>query len=85
MTAKQYNELSTNARADYLWDQGIFLLQRQVKGNYIIKMYSLEKFFVEVCYNATDNCIDDISALEKDDDWYGYLNFINLKLLLNHK
>ena len=83
MTPQEFNQLPSNVRAELLWDQGQYLLERVVYNEYIVKMYLVDKFYVEVYYNATDNQIEDITALENEKDWEGFLNSINIKVLLN--
>ena len=83
MTPQEFNQLPSNVRAELLWDQGQYLLERVVYNEYIVKMYLVDKFYVEVYYNANDNQIEDVTALENEKDWEGFLNSINIKVLLN--
>ena len=82
MTPDKFNSMLTDAKANFLWDNGVFVDERISYNKYLIKIYSLLDFYVEVYYNINDNKIEDIYALESEDDWEGILKMINLTKLL---
>ena len=79
MTPEKFNSLITDAKANYLWDNGVFIDERMCYNKFIIKVYSLLDFYVEVYYSMSDNKIEDIYALETEEDWEGFLKNIDLK------
>lgn len=79
MTPEKFNSLITDAKANYLWDNGVFIDERICYNKFIIKVYCLLDFYVEVYYSMSDNKIEDIYALETEEDWEGFLKNIDLK------
>ena len=79
MTAEKFNSLITDSKANFLWDNGVYVDERISYNKYLIKIYSLVDFYVEVYYCIEDNKIEDIYAIETDEDWEGFLKYINLK------
>jgi hypothetical protein len=56
--------------------------ERIIYNKYIIKMYSIYSFFVEVWIDVKTLKIDKIQALENSQDWQGYLKSIRLEDLI---
>lgn len=81
MTPEKFNKMMTDAKANFLWDNGVFIDERISYNKYIIKVYSLLDFFVEVYYSLEDNKIEDIYAIETEEDWEGFLKTIDLREL----
>ncbi len=81
MTPARFNRLMTDAKANFLWDNGVFVGERVSYNKYLIKIYSLLDFYVEVYYGIEDNKIEDIYAIETEDDWEGFLKTIDLREL----
>ena len=83
MTAKQFNAMkSLDNKADLVWDIGMHVDERIIYNKYIIKMYSIYSFFVEVWIDVKTLKIDKIQALENSQDWQGYLKSIRLEDLI---
>lgn len=82
MTAKNFNELSIENKSTYLWENGIYVDERVSYNKYLIKIYSLDDFYVEVYYSIEDNKIEDIYGVETDEDWEGFLKTIDLRELM---
>jgi len=81
VTAEKFNKMLTDAKANFLWDNGAFVNERVSYNKYLIKIYSLLDFYVEVYYSIEDNKIEDIYAIETEEDWDGFLKTIDLKEL----
>ena len=79
MTPVKFNTLMTDAKANFLWDNGMYVDERISYNKYLIKIYSLMDFYVEVYYSMEDNKIEDIYAIQTDEDWDSFLKGINLK------
>lgn len=79
VTADKFNKMVTDAKANFLWDNGVFVNERVSYNKYLIKVYSLLDFYVEVYYSIEDNKIEDIYAIETEEDWDGFLKTIDLK------
>ena len=79
MTAEKFNSLITDSKANFLWDNGVYVDERISYNKYLIKIYSLVDFFVEVYYCIEDNKIEDIYAIQTEEDWEGFLKYIQLK------
>lgn len=82
MTPDKFNHMLTDAKANFLWDNGVYVDERVSYNKYLIKIYSLIDFYVEVYYSLEDNKIEDIYAIETDEDWEGFLKVIDLQDLL---
>ena len=82
MNPSKFNRMITDAKANFLWDNGIFVDERVSYNKYLIKVYSLIDFYVEVYYSIDDNKIEDIYAIETEQDWEGFLKTIDLSQLL---
>ena len=78
ITPKEFNDMFDDQKSTYLWDNGIFVSERFVKDDYIVKSYSLLDFYVDVYYSLHDNKIETINALETEDDLNGLLSEIKL-------
>ncbi|GIV32778.1 MAG: hypothetical protein KatS3mg031_0313 [Chitinophagales bacterium] len=81
MTAARFNRLMMDAKANFLWDNGVYVGERVSYNKYLIKIYSLMDFYVEVYYGMEDNKIEDIYAIETEEDWEGFLKTIDLREL----
>ncbi|WP_431107742.1 hypothetical protein [Winogradskyella poriferorum] len=63
MTLYEFNSLSLKDKQVVVWERGVFL------DNYLTKKtrtncYAIDKFFVEVHYNAEQNTITDVTAFK---------------------
>lgn len=78
MTPADFNKKPTEGKATVLWDNGVYAGERVVYNKYLVKIYSLLDFWVEVYYDIKDNRLEDIYALETEEDFNGILNSIDL-------
>lgn len=76
MKAEEFLALSTNERAQIVWDQGRYLETAFYYG-YTINLHSLNSMFVEVYYSSQSNCIEKVE-LANDQALKKYLNSIHL-------
>ncbi len=63
MTLYDFNKLSLKEKLTLVWDKGVFL------DNYIDKIetcncYAIDKFFVEVVYDAEQNTITEVRSFK---------------------
>ncbi|WP_179019170.1 hypothetical protein [Winogradskyella forsetii] len=54
MTLYAFNSLSTDEQYNFLWQEGVYL-DTVVKKDIKLNLYAINKFFVEVHYNAVTN------------------------------
>ncbi len=73
----EYNALDLNAKAEILWDKGLFI-ENSATDEYGFNLYSLLGFYVEVTMIKPDNEIIAISAFKKGDRLTKYLDKITL-------
>ena len=69
--------LTTDDKADYLWAQGIHLIER-FENNNVFSLFSLSDFFVEVQYNKLKNQIVAFHTFKKGNFLNPYLDLIPL-------
>lgn len=67
LTVQEFNGLASETRANYLWEHGVFFAERFVKQDFIVKTYSLGKFYADVWYSLHTNKIEDIFGFDTDD------------------
>ena len=60
MTLYEYKLLSLDEQAEAAWN-GVFLADRTV-GERKYALYAVLGFYAEVCYNASENVIEDIKS-----------------------
>ncbi len=77
----EYNLLSTDEKAQTLWDKGEFIVSRKSKTN-SANLYSLSDFFVEVNYDNDKNEIVDLRSFKSHKLLEPYLDYIDLEKLL---
>lgn len=85
MTVSEFNKLDIKDKGEALFvpkSKAVFIDERIIYNKYIIKIYALNYFFVEVWVTVKDPQIEKIFALEKEEDWQGYLKSINLSDLI---
>jgi hypothetical protein len=64
MTLKEFNALELNERVDVVIQYGTFLLNYITKDIRIINCYAIDKFFVEVVYDAEYNTITEVRSFK---------------------
>jgi len=67
----EYLLLDHNKKAEYLWANGISIIN--LKNNQSFNLYSLNTYYVEVVYTATDNQIIDIMPFRRGEHLDKYL------------
>jgi hypothetical protein len=77
MTKTQFAELTLNDKIELIIDQGSELLNR-VFLFYVIRLYNIDEFYVEVWYKTSSNKIDRIDPVEIDDVFYLYERSIDI-------
>jgi hypothetical protein len=78
MTKNQFVELTLNDKIELVIDRGVELLNR-VFLFYIIRLYSVDGFYVEVWYRTSANRIDRIDAVELEEVFHLYEKSINIE------
>jgi len=73
----QFNLMPENDQAAYTWEFGTFLLSRHWKSH-SINLYYVDKFFVEVWYNPSKNCIEQVKSFKSKNCLQPYLEEIEI-------
>lgn len=76
-SADEFNRMSVEERVTLVLGQGTELLER-IYLYYIIKLYSLNDFHVEIWYQQTTNRIDRVNAVALQDVIHLYESQINI-------
>jgi len=77
MTLEEFGQLPVDEQAQYVWDRGRYLMNREGQRT-LANLYAVSNFYVEVWYDRVSNsitaitCFDDVSKLDT------YLNGISL-------
>ena len=90
MTAKAFNAEFPDVAAEYLWNKGLYVqekiltsrLDTEKKGVFVIKLYSLHDFYVEATFNLNDNKLENVHALETEEEMDALLRYISIERLL---
>jgi hypothetical protein len=77
----EYNLLSTEEKAQTLWDKGEFIVSSKSKST-SANLYSLSDFFVDVNYDNKKNEIVDLRSFKSHKLLEPYLDLIDLSKLL---
>ena len=77
MTKTQFVELQLNDKIELVIDQGSELLNR-VFLFYVIRLYNIDEFYVEVWYKTSSNKIERIEPIEIDDVFHLYERSIDI-------
>jgi hypothetical protein len=73
----EFAELPLREQAQYLWDQGNFLVSR-TDDTFTFSLYAVDNFFVEVWYDA-DQEISQVIVLEHLSSLEAYLRAVSLR------
>jgi hypothetical protein len=73
MTLYEFNLLSLEDKQAIVWEEGIYL-DNYVANGIKINCYAIDKFFVEVHYNAKHNTITNVTAFKTGNDLDKYSN-----------
>jgi hypothetical protein len=78
MTRTQFSELSINEKIEHVIDNGTEILNR-IFLFYVIRLYSIEDFYVEVWYKTSTNKIDRVEPVQIDDVFHLYERSIDIE------
>jgi hypothetical protein len=78
MTKTQFTELTLNDKIELVIEQGTELLNR-VFLFYVIRLYNIDEFYVEVWYKTSSNKIDRIEPVDIDDVFHLYEKSIDIE------
>ncbi|PKP02130.1 MAG: hypothetical protein CVU14_04035 [Bacteroidetes bacterium HGW-Bacteroidetes-9] len=82
LSADEFSKLSLEEQVTTLLGNGSELLER-IYIYYVIKLYSLSGFFVEIWYQQTTNRIDRVIVVQLSDVIHLYESQINISDLYN--
>lgn len=82
LTADEFSKLTIEEQVTTLLGNGSELLER-IYIYYVIKLYSLAGFFVEIWYQQTTNRIDRVIIVQLSDVIHLYESQINISDLYN--
>jgi hypothetical protein len=78
MTRTQFSELSINEKIELVIDNGTEILNR-IFLFYVIRLYSIEDFYVEVWYKTSTNKIDRVEPVQIEDVFHLYERSIDIE------
>lgn len=78
MTRTQFSELNINEKIELVIDSGTEILNR-IFLFYIIRLYSIEDFYVEVWYKTSTNKIDRVEPVFIEDVFHLYEKSIDIE------
>ena len=83
MTVTDFTHLDETQQAEALLARGIFLTERLYK-NFIIFLYQLDNFYVEVYHNLKFNVMKGMRSFEDDEALEPYLDTIDISCLYEY-
>ena len=78
----EFNGLSTDEKAWYLWHGATFLHVYE-NGKHRINLFHLNNFYIELWYNLESNGIEKVIAFSTTDRLKPFLDRINIEAVLN--
>ena len=78
MTRTQFSELSINEKIELVIENGTEILNR-IFLFYVIRLYSIEDFYVEVWYKTSTNKIDRVEPVQIEDVFHLYERNIDIE------
>ena len=78
MTSTQFSELTINEKIELVIDDGTEILNR-IFLFYVIRLYSIEDFYVEVWYKTSTNKIDRVEPVQIEDVFHLYERNIDIE------
>ena len=78
MTRTQFSELTINEKIELVIESGTEILNR-IFLFYVIRLYSVEDFYVEVWYKTSSNKIDRVDPVEIDEVFHLYERSIDIE------
>jgi hypothetical protein len=77
MTKIQFSELTLSEKIELVIEDGTEVLNR-IFLFYVIRLYSIDDFYVEVWYKTSSNKIDRVESVEIDDVFHLYEKSIDI-------
>jgi len=78
MTRTQFSELTINEKIELVIDNGTEILNR-IFLFYVIRLYCIEDFYVEVWYKTSSNKIDRVEPVQIEDVFHLYERNIDIE------
>jgi len=78
MDLYEFNQLPFKHKAQFTWDNGTFLANREDQHGRKVNLYSAGKFFVEVYYSPKANAITKFRAFKSSKCLEPYLDLIEI-------
>jgi len=78
MTRTQFSELSINEKIELVIENGTEILNR-IFLFYVIRLYSIDDFYVEVWYKTSTNKIDRVEPVQIEDIFHLYERSIDIE------
>lgn len=78
MTKIQFSELTLTEKIELVIEDGTEVLNR-IFLFYVIRLYSIDDFYVEVWYKTSSNKIDRVESIEIDDVFHLYEKSIDIE------
>jgi hypothetical protein len=78
MTKIQFSELTLNEKIELVIENGTEILNR-IFLFYVIRLYCIDDFYVEVWYKTSSNKIDRVDSVEIDDVFHLYERSIDIE------
>ncbi|HPG33955.1 MAG: hypothetical protein H6541_04485 [Lentimicrobiaceae bacterium] len=82
ITVEEFNLMSVHERVTNVLAHGTELLER-IYVFYVVKLYALGNFYVEIWYHQTTNRIDRVNSVKLDDVLHLYESQINISDLFS--
>lgn len=82
ITVEEFNLMSVHERVTNVLAHGTELLER-IYVFYVVKLYALGDFYVEIWYHQTTNRIDRVNSVKLDDVLHLYESQINISDLFS--
>lgn len=81
MTFQHFNALSSIAQQDLVYNEGVWLMER-LTGSFLIVLYQIEGFYVEIYYLRSTYEVIVIKSFTNTDLLHPYLSKINVSELV---
>ena len=77
MTLYEYKALDECEQHEAIWDNGVHIGERK-EGEYLVILYQLFSFYVEVRYHMRDNVLKGLRSFSSTEQLKPYLDIIDL-------
>lgn len=79
MNMIEFNTLPLQYRAQFTWDNGVFLASRQTE-KHVVNLYYIRNFFVEIFFSIKSEGVDMICSFNSTSQIDPYLDQIKLDI-----